>query len=211
MDVLETKVENIFPKVASLVAQTVKRLPVKPETWIWSLGREDPLEKEMATHSSTLAWKIPWMEEPSRLQSIGSQRVGHDWATSQVHWFPKVKQKSKDSDNGGFPGGPVVKNLPCNARDTDSIPGPGGSHVPQGNWACGPQLMSPGSRAHKPKLLKPLCPWSLCSTTRDATAMTSPQQHNWREYPKLTTTRESLSAATKAQHSPKQIPFLKKT
>ena len=43
---------------------------------------EDPLEKEMATHSSTLAWKIPWMEEPGRLQSVGSQRVGHDWATS---------------------------------------------------------------------------------------------------------------------------------
>ena len=45
---------------------------------VGDLGREDPLEKEMATHSSTLAWKIPWMEEPSRLQSVGSQRVGHD-------------------------------------------------------------------------------------------------------------------------------------
>ena len=130
MDVLETKFEDIFPKVASLVAQTVKRLPVNRETWIWSLSQEDPLEKEMATHSSTLAWKIPWMEEPGRLQSMGSQRVGHDWATSQFHWFPKVKQKIKDLDNGGFPGGPVIKNLPCNTRDTDSLPGPGGSHVP---------------------------------------------------------------------------------
>ena len=52
------------------------------ETQVWSLGREDHLEKEAATHSSTLAWKIPWTEEPGRLQSMGSQRVGYDWATS---------------------------------------------------------------------------------------------------------------------------------
>ena len=52
------------------------------ETWVWSLGWEDPLEKEMATHSSTLAWKIPWTEEHGGLQSTGSQRVGHIWATS---------------------------------------------------------------------------------------------------------------------------------
>ena len=67
---------------ASLVAQRVKRLPAMQETWVWSLGQEDLLEKEMATHSSTLAWEIPWMEKPGRLQSTGSQRVGHDWATS---------------------------------------------------------------------------------------------------------------------------------
>ena len=66
----------------SLVAQMVKRLPIMRETWVWSLGREDLLEKEIAIHSSTLAWKIPWMEEPGKLQSMGSQRVGHDWATS---------------------------------------------------------------------------------------------------------------------------------
>ena len=68
--------------MASLVAQTVKCLPAMQETWVWSQGQKDPLEKEMATHSSTLAWKIPWMEEPGRLQSMGSQRVWHDWATS---------------------------------------------------------------------------------------------------------------------------------
>ena len=62
----------------SLVAQMVKRLPAVQETRVQSLGREDPLEKEMATHSSTLAWKIPWMEELGRLQSMWSQRVGHD-------------------------------------------------------------------------------------------------------------------------------------
>ena len=63
---------------ASLVAQKVKRLPAMWEAWVRFLGREDPLEKEMAIHSSTLAWKIPWTEEPDRLQSMGSQRVGHD-------------------------------------------------------------------------------------------------------------------------------------
>ena len=60
------------------MAQTVKRLPTMWETWVQSLGWEDLLEKEMATHSSFLAWKIPWMEEPGRLQFMGSQRVGHD-------------------------------------------------------------------------------------------------------------------------------------
>ena len=63
---------------ASLVAQTVKRLSAVLETRVRSLGWEDPLEKEMAIHSSTLAWKIPWTEEPSRLQSMGLQRVGHN-------------------------------------------------------------------------------------------------------------------------------------
>ena len=56
----------------------VKCLPAMRETWVQSLGWEDPLEKEMATHSSTLAWKIPWTEEPGRLQSMGSHRVGHN-------------------------------------------------------------------------------------------------------------------------------------
>ena len=63
---------------ASLVAQMVKHLPVMRETWVRSLGREDPLEKKMATQSSTLAWKIPGTEECGRLQSMGSRRVGHD-------------------------------------------------------------------------------------------------------------------------------------
>ena len=63
---------------ASLVAQTVKSLPAMQETRVQFLGREDPLEKEMAIHSSTLAWKIPWTEEPERLQSMGSQTVRHD-------------------------------------------------------------------------------------------------------------------------------------
>ena len=60
------------------MAQTVKRLPAMRGTQVRSLGWEDPLEKEMATHSSTLVWKIPWTKEPGRLQSMGSQRVGND-------------------------------------------------------------------------------------------------------------------------------------
>ena len=67
---------------ASLVVQRLKRLPAMWETWVWSLGWEDPLEKEMTTHSSILARRIPWMEKPGGLQSRGSQRVGHDWVTS---------------------------------------------------------------------------------------------------------------------------------
>ena len=65
------------------MAQRVKRLPAMRETWVQSLGQGDPLEKGMATHSSILAWKIPWTEEPGRLQSMGSHRVGHDLVTKQ--------------------------------------------------------------------------------------------------------------------------------
>ena len=69
---------HVSSLVASPVAQTAKRLPVMRETWVQSLGGEDPLEKEMVTHSSSLAWEIPQIEEPGRLQSMGSQRVGHN-------------------------------------------------------------------------------------------------------------------------------------
>ena len=70
--------DPLYSHGASLVAQTVKRLPIMRDTQVRSLGREDPLEKETATHSSIHAWKIPWTEEPGRLQSMGSQRVRHD-------------------------------------------------------------------------------------------------------------------------------------
>ena len=77
---------------ASLLAQMVKNLPAMQDTGVQSLGREDPLEKEVATHSSILAWRIPRKEEPGRLQSMGSQRVGHYWAIhthTQFMSFPK--------------------------------------------------------------------------------------------------------------------------
>ena len=75
---------------ASLVAQLVRNLPAVQETQVWSLGREDPLEKGVATHSDTLAWRIPWTEEPGGLQSMGSQRVGHNCATNFCFQFSSV-------------------------------------------------------------------------------------------------------------------------
>ena len=70
------------PYGASLVAQMVKNLPAMQETQVWSLSWDDPLEKGMATHSSILAWRIPWTEGPGKQQSMGLQRVRHDWATN---------------------------------------------------------------------------------------------------------------------------------
>ena len=66
-------------------SQSVKNLPAMQETWVRSLGQEDPLEKEMATHSSILAWRIPWMEEPGELQSMEPQGVRHNLATKPQH------------------------------------------------------------------------------------------------------------------------------
>ena len=74
---LSMKKNEVMP-FASVVAQRIKHLPAMQETRVRFLGWEDPLEKEMATHSSILAWRIPWTEEPGGLQSTGSQRVGHD-------------------------------------------------------------------------------------------------------------------------------------
>ena len=96
------------------MAQRLKRLPGIQETRVGSLGWEDPLEKEMATHSSTLAWRIPWREKPGRLQSMGSQRVGHNWATSLslftfnvsrslLHFFKKYRKiRIKENKTQGY-------------------------------------------------------------------------------------------------------------
>ena len=100
--------------LTSLVAQTIKCLPTVRETWVWSLGREDPLEKALATHCSTLAWKIPWNEEPGRLQSMGLQRVGHDWATS-LHFFTHglKRREIRNSNNTKVYTVKVNLILPC--------------------------------------------------------------------------------------------------
>ena len=71
----------------------VKNLPAVWETWVWSLGREDPLEEGMASHCSILAWRIPWTEEPGGLQSTGSQRVGHSWEINYQHWVTAMCQQ----------------------------------------------------------------------------------------------------------------------
>ena len=90
-------------ELRTLVAQRVKHLSAMQETRVRSLGWEDPLEKEMATHSSILVWRIPWTEEPGRLQSTGSQRVGHNWATSlsfhfhgTTDWF-RIEKRVRES------------------------------------------------------------------------------------------------------------------
>ena len=85
---------------ASLVAQRIKHLPIMQETRVLSLGWEDPLEKEMATHYSILAWEIPWTEELGRLQSMASQRVRHDWATkhSTAQLEPQKRKHTGKSD-----------------------------------------------------------------------------------------------------------------
>ena len=101
------------------------------------LGREDPLEKEMATHSSILAWRIPQTEEPGKLQSVGLQRVGHDWAIN-FNFPPSSKILKQD-----FPSGPVVKTLHFQCRGQASTPGQGTrSHILQ-------------LRVHMPKLKIP--------------------------------------------------------
>ena len=88
---------------ASPVAQRLKRLPAMQEIWVRSLGWEDLLEKEMATHSSILAWRIPWTEEPGGLQSTGSQRVGHDWVTSVTHSVYICQLQSPNSSHSPYP------------------------------------------------------------------------------------------------------------
>ena len=80
---------------ASLVAQTVKNLLTMQETWVRSLGWEDPLEEGMVTHSSILVWRSPWTEEPGRLQSIGSQRVEHSWR-AMIHGVAKSGTRLSD-------------------------------------------------------------------------------------------------------------------
>ena len=83
----------------SLVAQMVKNLPAKQETWVLSLGWEDSLEEEMTTNSSILAWRISWTEEPGGLLSMGSRRVGHDWATNTFTFHFKYIQQAKSSSH----------------------------------------------------------------------------------------------------------------
>ena len=118
---------------ASLVAQRLKSLTAMQETWVWSLGWEDPLEKEMVTHSSILAWRIPWTENPGGLQSMGSQRVGHSWATS-----PR-----------GFLVGTMGKESACNSGHRQmqvwSLGSPGKWHENSFQYSCLENPMDIGS------------------------------------------------------------------
>ena len=112
------------------------------EMWVWFLGWEDPLEKEMVIHSWALAWKIPWIEEPGRLQSMGPQRVGHDLAIKQQLLIPTANAAFFHL---GFPdswvGKKKKKKSACNAADPSSIPewgrspGEGAGYPLQHSWA----------------------------------------------------------------------------
>ena len=111
----------------SLIAQSVKNLPPMQETWVQFLGQEDPLEKQMAIHSSILAWKIPWTEELGGLHSMGSQESDMTQQLNHHHHQYSIR---------GFQHGSVVKNLPANAGDASdesSIPGSGRLHGMVGN------------------------------------------------------------------------------
>ena len=92
--VLTSTCASLMAWAYHLMVQMVESLPAMQETWVQFPGWEDPLEKEMATHSSILAWRIPWTEEPGGLQSMGSQRVGHDWVRLNPHIL--VKQDIQD-------------------------------------------------------------------------------------------------------------------
>ena len=137
----------------SLVAQTVKRLSAIWEIRVRSLGWEDPLEKEMTMHSSTIAWKIPQTEEPGRLQSVGSQRVRHDWATNTHHvkWWIRLffGLWRRDSHETSL----VVQWLRiCLAMPKTwvlSLFRELRSHILQSNWACILQLLSTCSRTRE--------------------------------------------------------------
>ena len=114
------------------MAQIVKNLPAMQETRFRSLGQEDPLEKEMATHSSVLAWRIPWTEEPGRLQSMGSQRVSHDLATSLsfLSFFSVIVLIGSDAEGNCMPIA-AAKSLQLCLTQCGPIDGrPPGSVVP---------------------------------------------------------------------------------
>ena len=100
---MELKFRKIheFRKLSQVMAKRLKCLPPMRETWVWSLGREDPLEKEMVNHSSILAWRIPWTEKPGELQSMGSQRVGHNWVTSLSLSLWVCRHKGTGKNNYG--------------------------------------------------------------------------------------------------------------
>ena len=116
------------------------------ETLVWYLGGEDPLEKGLATHSSILAWRIPWTEEPGRIQSVGSQRVGHNWAT-ELNWSTTV----------GFPDGLAGKESACNAGE-DAVLIPGSQRSP-GGWKWQPTPVFLPEKFHGQRSLAGYSPW----------------------------------------------------
>ena len=152
---------------ASLVGQTIKNLPTMQETQVRSLGQEDPLEKGMATHSSVLAWRIPWIEEPGGMQSMGSQRVGQDWATNN--------QWSGSSRGTGFHLFRVVSLVPRTVLGTEML-------LINICWmhACFPGTVPTSAHALSHRILKSLwvCPhWALEPMSADKEVAPCPLHH----------------------------------
>ena len=116
------KIQHLFPG-----GSAINNLPAMQDTQAWSLAQEDPLEKEMATHSSNLAWEIPWTEEPRGLQSLGSHRVRHGWATNNNNelFVGKIRWRRVGLPTPvflGFPSGSAGKESTCNEEDLGLIP-----------------------------------------------------------------------------------------
>ena len=149
--------QSLYQFRVSQVAQRLKRLPAMRETCVRFLGREDPLEEEMATHSSVLAWRIPWTEELAGLQSTGSQRVGHDWATS-------------------LSGDAVVKNFSANAEDSKDVGLILGLGRPwSGKWQPNPVFLL--GKSHEQRSLADYSPWGLKQL--DMTLWAGKSQFSW--------------------------------
>ena len=129
-------------------SQSLKNLPAVQETRVRSLGWKDPLEKEMATHSNILAWKISWTEKPGGLQSMGSQRVAQDWATKTYLWWCKLWASLVVL---------VVKNLPANAGDIRDIDACVRKICWRRAWKPS-QVISPGE-FHGQRSLEGYSPW----------------------------------------------------
>ena len=130
----------------SLIAQTIKNPPAMQETWVWSLDQEDPLEKEMATHSSLLAWRIPGTGEPDGLPSMGLHGVGHDWSDLAA---AAARQPC-------FLGGSDGKESTCSAGDLGLIPGSGRSSGEGNDYPL--QVFLPGE-FHEQRSLAGYSPW----------------------------------------------------
>ena len=140
----------------------VKCLPTMWETQVQSLGREDVLEKEMAPHSSILAWKIPWMKVCGRLQSTESQRVGHDWATSLFYVYCKIESMNKQVNIAGIQGSRFERKEIQWRKGTRKGKN---SVVPALEWADGKE----GGREGRRKEICHLCPLKgprLCNQRR---------------------------------------------
>ena len=155
------------------------------ETWVRSLGQEDPLEKEMATHSSILAWRIPWTKEPGGLQSTGSQRVGHDWATS-FSVFPHFQywlnmsitfSRIKDNETEAPPSGILAWKIPWTESPHGKASRTDWSNAARAHaQSFGRVGLSAASWTQAARLL---CPRALQSGIRGWVAMPSSKGSSW--------------------------------